>query len=410
MKKIFGFTLAAVSILSTFALAACSNSNKTAKGNNSSESAAVSGNEKKSNKDEAKTEAPNKEADTLVIGGIAPLTGDLSSYGIAAKQGAEYAVDEINAAGGVQVGDKSYKLELDFKDDEGDEQKAVTSYTALKVDGAKALIGGITSASSMAVSDYSKDDYLLQISPSATSAGVTSEPNVFRIGFTDEAQGQKMAEYVINEGYQQIVLFHNEEDEYSKAVYEAFKKALGDKEMGGIVVADETYVKGDIDFAAQFMSFNDTEESLIVYFGYNNEGAALIEYARNTDNDSDFIGADGMEFVTEKVSDSAVLDGAAFTTDFLSETGGERAAKFTSGYEKKYKTNAGRIAAAAYDAVYAVKEAAQEAGSIDNEALVNAMHRIKFEGSTGNIEFDEAGESNHEVGLVHLEGGRYTYK
>ena len=246
MKKIFGFTLAAVSILSAFALAACSNSNKTAKGNNSSESAAVSGNEKKSNKDEAKTEAPNKEVDTLVIGGIAPLTGDLSSYGIAAKQGAEYAVDEINAAGGVQVGDKSYKLELDFKDDEGDEQKAVTSYTALKVDGAKALIGGITSASSMAVSDYSKDDYLLQISPSATLAGVTSEPNVFRIGFTDEAQGQKMAEYVINEGYQQIVLFHNEEDEYSKAVYEAFKKALGDKEMGGIVVADETYVKGDI--------------------------------------------------------------------------------------------------------------------------------------------------------------------
>ena len=89
MKKIFGFTLAAVSILSAFALAACSNSNKTAKVNNSSESAAVSGNEKKSNKDEAKTKTPNKEADTLVIGGIAPLTGDLSSYGIAAKQGAE---------------------------------------------------------------------------------------------------------------------------------------------------------------------------------------------------------------------------------------------------------------------------------------------------------------------------------
>ena len=212
MKKIIVYTLAVM--LSSFTLAACSNK-------------ADSGSEKKSESPASsgkQDSTVSEESGKFVIGGIGPLTGDLSSYGISVKQGAEYAVDEINASGGLKIGDKTYKVELDFKDDEGEPEKALTAYTSLKSSGINALIGGVTSQSSMAVSDHTKDDYILQVSPCATAEGITSNPNVFRLGFTDKQQAEVMADYVDREGYENIVLFYNESNEYSKSVHDAIVK------------------------------------------------------------------------------------------------------------------------------------------------------------------------------------------
>ena len=398
MKKIIVYTLAVM--LSSFTLASCSNK-------------ADSGSEKKSESPASsgkQDSTVSEESDKFVIGGIGPLTGDLSSYGISVKQGAEYAVDEINASGGLKIGDKTYKVELDFKDDEGEPEKALTAYTSLKSSGINALIGGVTSQSSMAVSDHTKDDYILQVSPCATAEGITSNPNVFRLGFTDKQQAEVMADYVDREGYENIVLFYNESNEYSKSVHDAFVKSLNDKGKGSIISAEETFNDGDNDFSNQFMDIDGSAETLIVFFGYNNEAAALIEQAKEFDNGSDFVGTDGMDLVIDKVSDPGVLDGTIFTSDFIPVMGGNKAEKFAIGYTGKYKETSNHFAAGGYDAVYAAAEAAKKAGSIDNNALVSAMSEISFEGASGEIKFDASGEANQKVGLVYIEDGKYNAK
>lgn len=128
------------------------------------------------------------DGEKFVIGGLGPLTGGAASYGVSVKQGAEVAIKEINAAGGVQVGDTAYTLELNFADDEASEDKAVTAYNALMDEGMDALLGCVTSGACLAVIDQSYADGILQITPSGSAQGCTEYDNGFRLCFTDPLQ------------------------------------------------------------------------------------------------------------------------------------------------------------------------------------------------------------------------------
>ena len=98
--------------------------------------------------------ADTGDAETFLIGGIGPLTGAAASYGTSVKQGAEIAIKEVNEAGGVKVGDKTYKFALEFADDEATEDKATQAYNSLMDKGINAVMGGVTSGACMAIVDH----------------------------------------------------------------------------------------------------------------------------------------------------------------------------------------------------------------------------------------------------------------
>ena len=126
------------------------------------------------------------------VGGIGPVTGGAAIYGQAVKNGAQLAVDEINAAGGVN----GATLELNFQDDEHDAEKAVNAYNTLKDWGMQMLLGTVTSTPCIAVSEKAKDDNMFLLTPSGSAVDCVKYDNAFRVCFSDPDQGAKSAQYI----------------------------------------------------------------------------------------------------------------------------------------------------------------------------------------------------------------------
>jgi len=140
-------------------------------------------------------------SDEFIIGGLGPLSGKAASYGLSVKQGAQIAVEKINAEGGVKVGDKTIQLNLNFVDDEASPEVAVSAYNTVMDNGAQAILGAVTSDAHMAITDLTNEDGILTITPSASIAGATAYPNIFRLCFTDPVQGITMAKYYTEASY-----------------------------------------------------------------------------------------------------------------------------------------------------------------------------------------------------------------
>ena len=229
-----------ISLALALALTACTSQAK---------DSSQSGENKESSATEQKAE--NGAMEKFIIGSIGPTTGPAASYGTSVKQGSEIAINEINSAGGVKVGDKTYSLEFNFVDDEATPDKAITAYNSLIDSKMNVLLGCVTSGSSLAVSEKSAEDGILMITPSGSVPDITKPDNVFRLCFTDTLQGKTIAEFVANKGYKSVAILYDNSDEYSTGIYEAFKDELNSKGLSNIVVAVESFNSADVDYATQ---------------------------------------------------------------------------------------------------------------------------------------------------------------
>ena len=166
------------------------------------------------------TGSSSSDGKTLKIGSSGPLTGDAAAYGIAVKNGIQLAVDEINAAGGVN----GMKLEFQMEDDEADAEKAVNAYNTLKDNGMKVFIGTVTTGACLSVISQTKADNMFQITPSASAAKVIANDNCFQVCFTDPNQGTASADYIASKGLAtKVAVIYNSSDAYSSGVYDNFK-------------------------------------------------------------------------------------------------------------------------------------------------------------------------------------------
>ena len=156
------------------------------------------------------------KGNTLVIGGIGPVTGAAADYGTGVKNGIQLAIDEINAAGGVN----GIKLELNFQDDEHDAEKAVNAYNALKDKDMKLLIGTVTSLPCIAVVEKTHADNMFQITPSGSAIDCVKYDNAFRVCFNDPNQGTASAQYIAEKKLaSKIAVIYDSSDVYSSGIY-----------------------------------------------------------------------------------------------------------------------------------------------------------------------------------------------
>ena len=342
----------------------------------------------------------NTGADTFKVGMIGPLTGAASSYGISVKQGCEVAVAEINANGGVA----GYQFELLSADDQHDAEKAINAYGSLMDQGMNALVGAVTSVPCIAVTEESSVDGLLQITPSASAAQAAQYDNCFRICFTDPQQGQHMAAYIAGQGILNCAVLYDVSDAYSSGIYEAFVAAY--EELGGTVTTAESFASGDVDFKTQLTSVkNSGAEGLFMPFYYT-EVAYVASQAVDVGLDVPFYGCDGWDGVIAQLEgDTTLVDGAVFLTPFMANATDDKTVAFVEAYEAAYATAPDQFAADGYDAVYAVAAALEKAGTIDNAALVAAMHEIELAGVTGSMTWDENGDANKVAILAKIQDG-----
>lgn len=355
------------------------------------------------------TTAATAEGEAVfTIGGIGPLTGDAASYGTSVKQGGEIAIEEINAAGGVVVGDTTYKLALVFEDDEATEDKAIQAYNAVMDQGAQAIMGAVTSGACIAITDLTLEDGILQLTPSGSAIDCAKNENGFRMCFTDPAQGENMADLVVNTlGYQKVAVLWDNASDYSMGIKDAFEAKVA--ELGGTIVASESFATGDVDYNTQLTTIKATDAEVIFVPAYYQEVTYITKQASDMGMHLPFVGSDGWDGVLGTVTDTATVEGAIFLSPFFAADPSENVAAFVAAYEEAYGATPDQFAADAYDTIYAIKLAMEQAGSIEGADMIAAMTEITLDGLTGTgITWDAAGEPNKGCKFIQIIDGAYT--
>ena len=164
-----------------------------------------------------------------------------------------------------------------------------------------------------------------------------------------------------------------------------------------------------MDFNTQLTKIKGTNADVIVVCGYYQAATYITKQAADMGLEIPFLGSDGWDGVLETVTDPATVEGAVFLSSFFSAATDEMTSSFVSTYEENYGSTPDQFAADAYDAVYVIKAAMEQAGSIDSDALISAMHQVQIDGLTGaGLSFDENGEPNKDAKFIQILDGAYT--
>ncbi len=343
----------------------------------------------------------------FVIGGFGPITGDSAQYGLSVMYSSEIAVDEINEAGGVKVGDQTLKLVHTFEDDEAKPDVAQAAYNKLMDDGAQAIVGGVTSGSHLGTVDLAYGDNILMVSPSVTVENGIEYPNAFRTCFTDPMQGEIMADYAVNTvGAKKIAVLYNQGSEYSTGIMQVFNSKV--EEFGGEIVENLAFEDGATDMKTQLTTIKNSDAELIFAPVYYQAASYMTQQANELGIDILFIGTDGWDGILEVTVDASALEGYVFQTPFSYNDPDEKVQEFVANYKEKTGELPNQFGANAYDCVYVVKAALEQANSTESQDLIDAMLEIKVDGITGSITFGEDGEPNKDVNLIKIVDGEYT--
>ncbi len=348
---------------------------------------------------------------TYKIGGTGPLTGDNSSYGISVQQGAQIAIDEINAAGGLN----GVKFSFEMIDDVAAPDKAATGYTTLFEKGMQLSIGSVTSGAAKSFGEAAKEDNVIFMTASASAADVIATgDHGFRVCFGDPQQGTIAANELAAK-YAKIGVIYDTSDTYSSGIYEAFKAEmtkLGKTEGTDYVV--KTFNKeNNKDFSTQVGDIKAAGcEVLFLPFYYTEAGLVAKKAAQESFNVPIF-GCDGLDGIADQL-DSSVTAEVKYITPFDVNSKDELVVKFVNAYKEKYGTAPDQFAADGYDAVMILFEA-MKAAKIDNveisaSDLTNALKPVltggsfQYTGVTGkNMTWDNTGSCNKDANIVTLD-------
>lgn len=346
------------------------------------------------------------------IGGIGPTTGGGAAYGTAVMNAIQLAVDEINEAGGVN----GTKFECKFEDDELNAEKSVNAYNTLKDWGMQFLVGSVTSACSIAVSEKTKEDNLFQLSPSGSADDCVKYENVFRVCFSDSNQGLKSADYIAdNKLGEKIGIIYDSSDVYSSGIYQKFAAEAQVKGLE-IVSAEAFNADNKTDFSVQIQKAKDAGADLVFLPIYYTEAALILKQASTMGYAPKFFGCDGLDGITAVENfDASLAEGVMLLTPFAADATDDLTVNFVTKYKEAYTDTPNQFAADAYDAVYAIKAAIEKEGitadmSVSDicEKMKTGMTEISVEGLTGTITWDASGEPNKEPKGVIIENGSYV--
>lgn len=354
-----------------------------------------------------------KNNDAFYIGGIGPVTGDSAIYGSAVQNGAQIAVDEINAAGGIN----GHKIEYNFQDDQGDPEKSANAYNTLKDWGMQLLMGTVTTAPCVAVADLTAADNMFQITPSASSTDVIKNDNVFQVCFTDPAQGTKSAQYIgQNKLAQKVAIIYNSSDIYSSGIESTFVDEAANQDFE--VVAEEAFTADSkTDFSTQLQKAKEAGADLVFLPIYYTEASIILTQANAMGYDPTFFGCDGMDGILGvKNFDTSLAEGLMLLTPFAADAQDDLTKKFVTTYKEKYKDVPNQFAADAYDAIYALKAALESAKATPDmsasdlcDTLKPVMTSTTIDGLTGTgMSWSESGEVNKDPKAVVIKNGEYV--
>jgi branched-chain amino acid transport system substrate-binding protein len=347
-------------------------------------------------------------SEKLRIGLLAPLSGAVPAFGLSTKEGADLAVKEWNARGGV-LGKQIEVIMLDSRC-EADPSAQATN-RLIQQDGVRYIIGEVCSRASIPASDIADQSRVLLISPASTNPAVTvdengqTKPFVFRASFIDSFQGEVMAKFALSQGNQNAFIIYQEDNEYSTSLGESFEEVF--TAMGGQILGKETYLASTTDFSAILDKVIASQADVLFVPDYYPVANRVGRQAKAKRVSAALMGGDGWDSPELEL---AALDGAYFTNHF--DPGDTRPIlvkwlrRFGSEYNFKMPD---AVAALTYDATDMLFAMIEKAGVDDPTQVAQALAEVTWEGVTGTFYFDAQHNPIKSATVLGIRDGKRIY-
>ena len=354
--------------------------------------------------------APAPAADILKIGHVAPLTGGIAHLGKDNENGARMAIEEINAAGGLKVGDKTFKLELVAEDDKADPKEGTLAAQKIVDSGAVAVVGHLNSGTSIPASKIYSDANMTQISPSATNPKLTEQgfKTTYRVVANDNQQGGVLANYAADALKAKTIAIVDDRTAYGQGLADVVERVA--KQKGMKVVAREFTNDKATDFNAILTKVRAAKPDVVMYGGMDATAGPMAKQMMQLGVKSTLLAGDGVcspEFIK--------LAGDAAGILHCSQAGEavEKLAKgtaFVDKYKKRFNADVQVYSPYSYDAVYVVADAIKRAGKADRASITAVMPATKYDGLTGTVAFDEKGDvKDGAISMFKIKDGKMEY-
>ncbi len=338
----------------------------------------------------------------IKIGNDAPITGANPKVGEGAKYTLNMWVEDVEKAGGLDVGGTKYKVEVIHEDNEYKGESAAAAATKLIVeDEVLAIIGAYASVQAIPTGEVADANKTPDISPWSTNPRTTKDrPWVFRGCFLDPFQGPVVANFVTEEfGFTKAAVLYDVASDYPKGLAEFFKSAWEELHGAGSVVAFETFTSGDVDFSAQLTKIKGSGAEFFFTPQYYSEVPLIAKQAHELGWDKPIVGSDswGSAELMPLCGDDCV--GSFFSTHYAAAGAKGATKEFIDRYTEKYGYVPDDVAALTWDTAHIVQQAIQDCGKLtgdlaaDRKCIRDALAKIKdFDGITGKMTFTEEGD------------------
>ena len=352
--------------------------------------------------------AASAAADALVvkIGHVGATSGAVAHLGKDNENGARLAIDELNAAG-IKIGDKTARFELVAEDDAADPKQATAAAQKLADTNVNGVVGHLTSGATLPASQIYNDAGIPQITPSSTNPKFTRQgfPGAFRLVADDTQQGGALGRYAVQTLKAQSVAVIDDRTAYGQGLADEFEKAA--VAAGAKLLAHEYTNDKATDFNAILTTLKAKKPDVIFFGGMDAVGGPMLRQMKALGFDSKLVGGDGLctsEMI--KLSAEALGDDKVFCVEAGGVDGDEVAAneKFRNDFKAKYGVEVQAYAGYAYDGVKLLATAMQAAGSAEPQKYLPALKAIKYQGASGNVEFDDKGDRKNAALTL------YTFK
>ncbi len=354
---------------------------------------------------------------TLKLGVIAELTGDMPAVGTSCKNAAELAVNEVNAAGGLQVGKEKMKVQLVVEDNAGKADQSAAAQKLITQDEVLAIVGPNASRYAIPASEIAESSETVLITPWSTNPKTTLDANtnqpkkyVFRACFIDPFQGGVLAKFALEKlKAKKAAVLYDVASDYNKGIAEVFKTNY--EKLGGKIVAFETYTTNDKDFSAQLTKIKDAKPDVIFLPNYYSEVPLQVQQAKRLGITTPFIGSDSWGSAELLKLGGADLNGYYFSTHYAADNAAPVAKKFITDYEKAYGAKPDDVAALTYDAFGLLFNSIKRAGKADREAIRAALSTLpSYKGVTGDMKFQaDSRDPIKSAVILQIKDGQFTY-
>lgn len=346
-------------------------------------------------------------AEPIKIGHYGSMTGKEATFGQSTDNGIKLAIEEINAAGGIN----GRKIELITYDTKGESKEAGNAVTRLVTqDKVTAVLGEVASTLSLAGGAVAQQYGVPMITPSSTNPRVTAGRDmVFRVCFIDPFQGFAGAKFAREQlKVTKAAILYDQAQAYSKGLRDEFAKHF--KAMGGEIVADQAYSSGDQDFSAQLGTIRDGGAEVIYVPGYYTEVGNIALQARKLGLTVPMLGGDGWDSEQLAAIGGEAIEGSYYTNHYAPDQPSEVVKNFVAKYSAKFGSTPDGLAALGYDAMNILAGAMKKAPSLEGKALRDAIAKTEgFPGVTGAITLDGNRNASKAAVVVQMKGGKPVY-